>query len=230
MYPRNLPAVAGLNDEIPVEADGVDEDAQLMLALQRGEEGAFDVLFDRWAPRLLAFLGRMVGDRAVAEELLQETFLRVYRARERYSVDGRFSTWLFTIAANTARNELRRPFRRHVHQNVDPEPETQTHGGVLQLASTARRPDDLVEARMQRARVDAALSDLPPRQRAALWLCAVEGLSHVETGDVLGASAQSVKSLVHRARSALATVLSETATVAPPVDEIPTPASRRGER
>ena len=97
----------------------MDEDVQLMLAFQRGEEGAFDALFDRWATRLLRFLTRMVKDRAVAEELVQETFLRVHRARERYSPDAKFSTWLYTIAGNAARNELRRPFRRHVHESTD---------------------------------------------------------------------------------------------------------------
>ena len=89
-----------------------DEDIELMLALGRGDDAAFDVLFSRWGGRLVGYLQRMVSDRATAEELAQEAFLRVYRAREGYAAASRFSTWLYRIATNLALNELRRPARR----------------------------------------------------------------------------------------------------------------------
>ena len=85
---------------------------RLMLAFQSGEPAAFDALFRRWAAPLLRYLERMVRDAGTAEELVQEVFLRVYRARERYAPDARFSTWLYRIATNLALNELRRPRRR----------------------------------------------------------------------------------------------------------------------
>ena len=137
----------------------MDEDAQLMLALQRGEDGAFDALFDRWATRLIRFLGRMVNDRAVAEELVQETFLRVYRSRERYAPDARFSTWLFTIAANAARNELRRPYRRHAHQSVHaPVGSGRAEDGPrLELVGDTRPADTIVETKRLGAAVESAL-------------------------------------------------------------------------
>lgn len=185
----------------------MDEDAQLMLAFQRGEDGAFDALFDRWAARLIHFLGRMVKDPAVAEELVQETFLRVYRARERYSANARFSTWLYTIAANTARNELRRPYRRHVHQSVDAEPDDDRPR--LELVGDSQPVDTVVDAQRRGAVVEVALDALPERQRAALWLCAVEGLSHAEAAEALETTAKSVKSLVHRARVGLADAMTE---------------------
>lgn len=71
-----------------------------MVAFGAGDATAFDALFRRWSPRLLRYLERMVRDRALAEELLQEAFLRVHRARDRYRADARFSTWLYTIATN----------------------------------------------------------------------------------------------------------------------------------
>jgi RNA polymerase sigma-70 factor (ECF subfamily) len=171
-----------------------------MLAFQRGELEAFDALFERWATRLLRFLIRMVKDPAVAEELVQETFLRVHRARDRYSPEAKFSTWLYTIAGNAARNELRRPFRRHVHESADEERE----GASLELESGAPATDLVVHTRRVGDTVEAALAHLPERQRAALWLCAVEGFSYAEIAETLDTTEKSVKALVHRARVALA--------------------------
>jgi len=178
----------------------VEEDVRLMLAFREGDEAAFDALFGRWAGRLLRFLERMVGDRAVAEELVQETFLRVHRARKRYTPTARFSTWLFTIAENAARNELRRPFRRARHQSVDEE----RAGAPREIPSGEPATDAVAHARVLQTRVAAALEALPERQRAALWLCAVEGLAYAEAAQALVTSEKSVKALVHRARVALA--------------------------
>lgn len=176
-----------------------DEDVRLMLAFAGGDEAAFDLLFDRWSGRLLRFLERMVRDPAVAEELLQESFLRVHRARNRYQPQARFSTWLYAIAANVARNELRRPFRRSPHESTDAERD----GSPLVLVSNAPASDEVVEARRQGEAVETALEGLPERQRSALWLSAVEGLSYAEVAVTLETTEKSVKALVHRARLAL---------------------------
>ena len=98
-----------------------DPDVELMLAFRAGDEAAFDALFRRWSGPLSRFLERMVGDFATAEELVQEAFLRVHRARDRYVPDARFSTWLYRIASNLALNELRRPHRRNPHTSTDSE-------------------------------------------------------------------------------------------------------------
>lgn len=176
-----------------------DEDVRLMLAFAGGDEAAFDLLFDRWSGRLLRFLERMVRDPAVAEELLQESFLRVHRARNRYQPQARFSTWLYAIAANVARNELRRPFRRSPHESTDAERD----GSPLVLVSNAPASDEVVEARRRGEAVETALEGLPERQRSALWLSAVEGLSYAEVAVTLETTEKSVKALVHRARLAL---------------------------
>ncbi len=178
-----------------------------MPALGRGDERAFDVLFARWGGRLLGYLQRMVSDSATAEELVQEAFLRVYRARERYRADSRFSTWLYRIATNLALNELRRPRRSRPHTSTDDEE------SPLTLVSSGPGPEASAEARLAVSDLTTELERLPERQRMALWLSAVEGQSYAEVAQALGTTDKSVKSLVHRARSTLATRLSSGAPV-----------------
>jgi RNA polymerase sigma-70 factor (ECF subfamily) len=185
-----------------------DDDVRLMLALRAGDASAFDVLFQRWSGPLLRYLDRMVRDAATAEELVQETFLRLYRARERYQPDARFSTWLYTIATRLALNELRRPRNQSPHKSTD---ESADDGSALVLEAHAPRADDVAHARRVGESVEEALGTLPERQRAALWLAAVEGLSYAEIAESLETSEKSVKALVHRARSALALRLGEKA-------------------
>lgn len=171
-----------------------DPDVALMLAFQAGDDSAFDGLYHRWAGPLLRYLERMVGDTATAEELLQDAFLRVHRARTRYEPRARFSTFLYRIATNLALNELKRPRRRHRHQEED----------AQVLADPGHpRADDVVDTRRRRAAVEQILDGLPERQRVALWLSAAEGHSYAEVAQILDTTEKSVKALVHRGRSAL---------------------------
>ena len=171
-----------------------DPDVQLMLAFRAGDEAAFEALFRRWAGPLLRYLERMVRDSATAEELVQEAFLRVHKARDRYQPEARFSTWLYRIATNLALNELRRPRRSHRHASVDDD------GAALQLVTSEPPADEIAHARLVGAHVADALEVLPERQRMALWLAAVEGQSYAEVAETLSTSEKSVKALVHRAR------------------------------
>lgn len=176
-----------------------DPDVALMLAFQAGDDSAFDGLYHRWAGPLLRYLERMVGDTATAEELLQDAFLRVHRARERYEPRARFSTFLYRIATNLALNELKRPRRRHRHseENEYPIPDGQPDAEAQ------------VETGRRRATVERLLDQLPERQRIALWLSAAEGHSYAEVAQVLETTEKSVKALVHRGRSALVTRMNE---------------------
>lgn len=182
-------------------SDASDRDVELMLACRAGDDLAFAALVRRWSGPLLRFLERVVRDRAVAEELLQEAFLRVHGARARYTPDARFSTWLYTIASRLAWNELRRPRRQHDHRSIDDEGEDR---GPLVLADEPPRAEERLDARRRGDAVEAALDELPERQRAALWLTAVEGLSYAEAAESLETTEKSVKALVHRARASLA--------------------------
>lgn len=176
----------------------LDPDAQLMLAFRNGESAAFDALFARWAGPLLRYLERIVHDTATAEELVQDAFLRVHTARDRYVPEAKFSTWLYKIASNLAFNELRRPRRRYRHDSAD-----DTDSAVV-LRAREPSPDDVVAARALGAEVETELKRLPERQRMALWLCAAEGLSYSDIAIALETTEKSVKALIHRARATLA--------------------------
>ena len=179
--------------EVEVEQKDPDLDVALMLAFRDGDEAAFDRLFRRWAGPLLRYLERMIGDGAVAEELVQETFFRVHRARARYESRARFSTWLYRIATNLAINELKRPRRRHVHQEED----------KSDLQAVGSGGEEEVDAKRLGVDVGRELEKLPERQRIALWLSAAEGHSYAEVALILETTEKSVKALVHRGRAAL---------------------------
>src|SRR5262245_43943334 len=181
----------------PGDAGTPEPDVRLMLAFRAGDASAFDALFRRWSAPLLRYLERMLRDAGAAEELVQEVFLRVHRARERSQPETRFSTWLYRIATNLALNELRRPRHRAPHRSAD-EPDAPS------LAAEWAAPEAVFDARRMGARVERELAALPEKQRAALCLAAVEGLSYAEVAEALEVSEQAVKALVHRARSALA--------------------------
>ena len=198
---RNQSVSDGFHPQAEASVHSRDEDVRLMLAFRAGDDSAFDALFDRWASRLLRYLERMLREPATAEELVQESFLRVYRARDRYEPEARFSTWLYRIATNLALNELRRPRRRDPHDSLDAEDATP-------LAVAQPATDDVVHARRVGADVESALEALPERQRMALWLSAVEGQSYAEVASALDVSEKAVKALVHRARASLSSKLS----------------------
>ena len=194
---RNPTPAGGLKGPAEATVRAPDEDVQLMRALRAGDTTAFDALFRRWSGPLLRYLERMVRDPAVAEELVQEAFIRVYKARDRYRPEARFSTWLYRIGTNLALNELRRPRHRSVHRSADEE-------GAPPLVDVGPGTEEVVDARRRGVAARAALGELPEKQRAALCLAAVEGLSYAEVAEALDVTEKAVKSLVHRARSSLA--------------------------
>jgi len=178
-----------------------------MLAFCAGDDAAFEPLFERWGQPLLHYLQRMVHDTATAEELVQEAFLRVHRARDRYRPDAKFSTWLYRIGTNLALNELRRPRRARPHASTD-EP-SEKDRKPLRLVSHSPGADQQLEIRRRASHVETALAGLPERQRMAIWLSAVEGMSYAEVAAALETTEKSVKSLVHRARVTLADRMAE---------------------
>jgi RNA polymerase sigma-70 factor (ECF subfamily) len=173
----------------------MDDDAQLMLACRDGDPRAFETLFRRYSTRLVSFLARMVPERAKAEELAQDVFVRIYQARERYEPTARFSTYLFGIASNLALNELARAHRKRER----PFPED----GEIRVAAAAPSAEEEIAHRRTREHLEEALDELPARQRAALLLRVDEGLGYEEIAAALDTSVSSVKSLIHRARCEL---------------------------
>jgi RNA polymerase sigma-70 factor (ECF subfamily) len=178
-----------------------DDDARLMLAFQAGDRRAFETLFARYTPRVLTFLTRMVRDRARAEELTQDVFVRIYNAAERYEARARFSTYVFGIAHNLALNELARAHRKHEQQQSD-------LSELRAIDPTPGAEEQLDGARM-RVRLERALATLPERQRAAVLLRSEQGLDYEEIAGSLETTVSSVKSLLHRAREALLAALAK---------------------
>jgi RNA polymerase sigma-70 factor (ECF subfamily) len=161
------------------------EDDALMEQFCRGEEAAFESLYARHAPGVLAFLGRMVRDPALAEDLLQTTFLSVVRARGRYEPGTAVRAWIFAIAANAGRDALRR--RRARHEDL----------GTEVPAEAAVQPAPVSDPGAARA-VQEALMKLPVDQREAVVLHKMLELSFEEVATTLGISAGAAKVRAHR--------------------------------
>ena len=186
-----------------------DPDVRLMLRVQNGDAEAFEELVCQYQSRLLGILEHLVGSRDLAEDLAQEVFLRVYRARARYLPNAKFSTWLFTIANNLASNARRSLARRrevHVeHRNTDG-----LSGDALAqlaLAASGQMPNRQLEKVETRGVVQLAIGGLNERQRMALLLAKFEGMSYADIAEVMQLSPQAVKSLLSRARGSLRDIL-----------------------
>ena len=173
-----------------------------MERLAAGQDAALNDLMERHATPVFHFLCRMVGNKDDANDLAQETFVRVFRARASFRPSEKFSTWLFTIAANLARNHFR---RRSRHPNVSLETETgeteQTLGSTLPANDPAPNEQALTAERA--AAVRAAVGKLPEDLREAIVLCEWEELSVAEAAVVLETTPKAVESRLYRARQIL---------------------------
>ena len=177
-----------------------DPDAALMLAFQRGDAAAFRTLFERHARAMVAFCHHFVRDAARAEELAQDVFVKLHQAADRYRPSARFKTFLYRIASNHCLNELRSG--EYGARRVEAEPPDPDA-----LPSQAATPEESARGAALERAVGELLGRLPGKQRAALVLCRLEGMSYEEIAEVLDTSVSAVKSLVHRATVAAADAL-----------------------
>ena len=192
--------VQGVNT-ITGTAAALDRDAQLMLRVREGDEESFGVLLEKYRSPVIRFVYRMVQDQAIAEELGQEVFLRVYRSRATYEPTAKFTTWLFRIATHLALNWLRDGKNERGHQRLDDEGD-----GEMPVREVAdRRPS--VEQRMvyqtRLQEVRDAIALLPEKQRAAVLMHKYEEMEYAQIAQVLECSESAVKSLVFRAYETL---------------------------
>lgn len=181
-----------------------DPGVRWMLAYRDGDERAFDRIVEHYSGQVYALLTRFLGQKAVREDMVQDVFLRVVRARERYEPTARFSTWLYRIAFNLAVNETQRASGKELSAHDGGRAEDDA-GDVL-----ANQRDERVEDPSDRLAQDdvvlavrAAIARLPEQQRMALVLAKYHDMPYVEIAGVLGSSEKAVKSLVHRARENL---------------------------
>ena len=183
----------------------LDPDVRLMLQVRDGNAAAFESLVEKYQARLVGILGHMTSNRDQAEDLAQEVFMRVYRARETYTPGARFSTWLFTIANNVASNAIRKKSRRKEVNLVN------SPSGALPVrpldrmakAKSGLMPTRQVDRKETAVIVQQAIETLNDRQKMALLLSKFEGMSYIEISQTMGLSTQAVKSLLSRARNNL---------------------------
>ena len=186
-----------------------DPDVRLMLEVRDDSAAAFEELVLRYQDRLVSLLTHLMGSRDQSEDLAQEVFLRVYRARRTYVPGAKFSTWLFTIANNVASNALRTLARRH---EVRPNARGSGPMGIhpmdhLATASSSQMPVRRLASEETREMVRWAVESLGERLRMAVLLSKFEGMCYADIAEVMELSPQAIKSLLARARGNLREVL-----------------------
>jgi RNA polymerase sigma-70 factor (ECF subfamily) len=186
-----------------------DPDVRLMLQVRDDSAAAFEELVLRYQGRLVTVLEHLVGSRDQADDLTQEVFLRVYRARKSYVAGAKFSTWLFTIANNVALNALRSRSRRHevTLRSRDSGPLGARPLDTMLQASSGQMPARQLDKAEMRDIVRMALETLNERQRMAVLLSKFEGMSYADIAQTMELTPQAIKSLLSRARSNLREVL-----------------------
>lgn len=180
-----------------MEPPSDEQDKLHMADLAAGQDTAMNALMRDWKERLIGFLLRMVNDHTTACDLAQETFVRVYRHRTSYNPHQAFSTWIFTIAANLARNHHRWS-KRHPEALTDP-----ADLAAASEADPAADPHARTAAKEKLADVQAAIAQLPTDQKEVLILSVYEHLSHEEIATITNTTTKAVELRLYRARKTL---------------------------
>jgi RNA polymerase sigma-70 factor (ECF subfamily) len=185
-----LPSVVSLSDE------------DLMARVAEDDERAFPELVRRFQGRVTNLVSRILNDRECADDLAQEVFVRVFVHRRNYRRGSKFSTWLFTIAANLAKNEIRRRVRKRNWFSLDALQEM-VNDSAIQLADPTEGRESRMEREQLRDTVGRAIAAVPEKYRLSLVLRDIEGLSYEEIAQVLGIPGGTVRSRINRARGML---------------------------
>jgi RNA polymerase sigma-70 factor (ECF subfamily) len=179
------------------------DDASIMLQLSAGNMAGFDFLIQKYRKPIIHFMYRMVRNQAVAEELAQEVFLRVYRSRETYRAEARFSTWLYRIATNLGVNYARDNRHERTASTIYLDETDSETGTTLDVADSTPGAESNL---LRRERLDAIrqhVMALPERQRMAVLMHKYEDMDYRQIGDVLKLSESATKSLLFRAYQTL---------------------------
>ena len=178
----------------------LDFDAELMLRVKQGDGASFAILLEKHRLPVIHFLYRMVQNQAVAEELAQEVFLRVYRSRESYQPTAKFTTWLFRIATHLALNSLRDGKNRRLEDRLDDDSSDTPVRQVSDQRPTAEQ-NMVYQARLDEVR--RAVAMLPEKQRAAVLMHKYQEMEYSQIAKVLNCSESAIKSLLFRAYETL---------------------------
>jgi RNA polymerase sigma-70 factor (ECF subfamily) len=185
--------------------EGLDptSDAAIMLRVAEGDEASFTYLAEKYHRPMIHFLFRMVGNQAIAEELAQEVFLRVYRARGSYRAEARFTTWLYRIATNLAVNYARDTRNERTAQTVYLDQPDEETGTSPDLADDEPSAEERLLREERMAAIRRHVMALPERQRMAVLMHKYQGMDYRQIGEVLKLSESATKSLLFRAYQTL---------------------------
>jgi RNA polymerase sigma-70 factor (ECF subfamily) len=179
-------------------------DVQLMLDVKAGDNASFELLLRKYRTPLVNYLGRMVGDAATAEDLAQEVFLRVYRARSQYAPSAKFTTWVFRIATNLALNARRDGRYQQLEISIQQAGNSdEGDGRVLEIPDGHVGAEQVLLERDRAAMIRRAIEELPEKQRAAVLLHKYEEMDYDQIAGILHCSESALKSLLFRAYETL---------------------------
>ena len=171
-------------------------DTELFLEFTKGDTAAFNKIVNRYQGRLLNFVYRFTGDRETAQDIVQETFLRVYRKREQYCSTANLSTWIFTIAGNLAKSELRHRKRWH----LVPIGKEDRQDVAEKIVDQSLGPNQIAEKKAIERNIQEAIGSLSPKYREAVILRDIEAMSYEQIAQIVGCPVGTAKSRVNRGR------------------------------
>jgi RNA polymerase sigma-70 factor (ECF subfamily) len=184
-------------------------DAAIMLRVAAGDESGFNYLVEKYHRQMIHFLFRMVRNQAIAEELSQEVFLRVYRSRDSYRAEAKFSTWLYRIATNLAVNHARDSKHERAAKNVYLDAPDEETGTTPEVADDEPSIEARLVSNERRSAIQQHVMALPERQRMAVLMHKYQGMDYRQIGEVLKLSESATKSLLFRAYQTLREKLKE---------------------
>jgi len=180
-------------------------DQEIVALARQGREAAYRELIGRYQRPVFSLIYRLVRDREKAEDLAQETFIKVLNAIDRYDPSYKFSSWIFKIAHNTSLDHLRKKEPETLSLDGSPHAETQAdiEASTVTAVSTEETPEDYAASRELGGILETAVARLRPEYRTAVILCHVEGRPYEEIAEIMGVPLGTVKTYIHRARNEL---------------------------
>lgn len=184
-------------------------DAEVMLRVAAGDDTAFDYLVEKFRRPMISFMYRMTHNQAVAEELAQEVFLRVYRSRQSYAASAKFTTWLYRIATNLAVNHARDTKHERPENTVAIDEPDQETGMTVDVSDTGLNAEQSILRRERLAAIRRQVEALPERQRMAVLMHKYQNMDYKQIAAVLKLSESATKSLLFRAYETLRETLKQ---------------------
>jgi RNA polymerase sigma-70 factor, ECF subfamily len=182
----------------------------LVLQVKQGDRKAFDELYQKYKRPILNYIYRFIGNSHSAEELTQETFVRVYMNIQNYQPRAKFSSWVYRIAGNLAKNFLRHASYDKRASNIKKDPDashSETISPVEYIADSSKKPDENAQSKEEELLVQQAIGMLPDKLKEAVILCDIKGFSYAEAADIMKCSPMTAGSRIWRGRERLTKLL-----------------------